>query len=705
MPENNSSTVCENEQEHIIVLDSKQRDYSKWKTASEFELNPNIHLRNIKQIALKAVCIPKTEYNVNDSNKYIDFIVGDQFTFIEIHHSHRRKPVIMHNGNTHVPSTDTIQAVDPTGSDARFVHEVDSDGAISHIIIKHGGRGYSQHCGMYLHIPGSNHTKEFFNFRIGTHFTAILRDGEYSVGGNPVQSNYTGTSSQMSWVPTNLLAEIESAMSYAILKKDAPGLPPQSIHWDLIWAIYNLGTGLAPRGEANAENWCYGRVSCHQGKDPASGLTPPDPVNSKDEAGRNDYPELFSARIMSKFPDVEAYEYAYEVDQRDSRDNRDHYECNSCKFTRIWLTSSLIFRVTPRGATPFEIGLSYLAGPVGGPQFKVIILRMDIIPTDDGSIPPFPLGFVDDVIIYCALDNALPTIGSTYPGGAEPGTYWTGNADSTILAANNFQLPAIYGKWDHVPWELQFGTGEHKRLSAATILGYNRKDYCPAILTKNVSIKHHLFALSGAPPPYTSSAEFTTLIAQGYTIAAENDYYLGDSSEYIGLSLTINDNQVEKINATDSTVDRLFALLFFDGVPTSCLKDLSSGKTTTKVNSFGVDIAFAATHMHALHCYHDTSVIAANVGYLQSVSSASAVPKIVKEGREVINYYPQHLPRIDNIHIKFLKCNHIILHNDEQKINLHGRDALIVLKITTHSKLNIDLPCHINTYSGDMLSH
>ena len=68
---------------HIFAIDSRQRDYDKYPNANNYNMAIPERYRNVTSIELKAAMLPRTEYNVNGSNKYIDFAVGDYISKIQ----------------------------------------------------------------------------------------------------------------------------------------------------------------------------------------------------------------------------------------------------------------------------------------------------------------------------------------------------------------------------------------------------------------------------------------------------------------------------------------------------------------------------------------------------------------------------------------------------------------------------------------------
>ena len=62
---------------HIFAVDSRQRNFKQFPDANSYSIEIPERYRNVTSIELKAAMLPRTEYNVNGSNKYMDISVGD----------------------------------------------------------------------------------------------------------------------------------------------------------------------------------------------------------------------------------------------------------------------------------------------------------------------------------------------------------------------------------------------------------------------------------------------------------------------------------------------------------------------------------------------------------------------------------------------------------------------------------------------------
>ena len=346
---------------HIFAVDSRQRDYEVYPHANNYSLPIPDKYRNVTGIELKAAMLPRTEYNVNSCNKYLDFSVGDYIATITVKNPGKQ---IRHNNNSGkgkfvyqldgsevwegAAYNDTVQLqIDEPiiGPGTPATASVDIvDGYItnyqlnSNIHITNGGVGYSHSKLPSVSIPGTNYTKEDFIVTVGKLYNAELREGQYVIGGNPEMGvrgiAATSDESRQSWVPLNLVAEIENAMSYAILTQNLDAVP---VH---------IPPGLALR--VPPETYCYARKAW-------ADYPTTTPVTLLQTT---DYPLLFTARIMSQYPSVDTY-YGPPMGPLTAADRTNVNQCetNSCRFNRLYVTNVLIFRNT--GTHIFSPGDSF----------------------------------------------------------------------------------------------------------------------------------------------------------------------------------------------------------------------------------------------------------------------------------------------------------------------------------------------------------
>lgn len=185
-----------------VVIDSRQRDCSRFKNPAYYTLDLEHTFRNISSIELKGAIFPKSSYNIHSSNNNIDFVIGDAVTSFQI--------IDRGAGYTSAPSI-TISSP-TTGTTATATAVINSGGQISTIILQNGGSGYIPSTPPFIFIDPPTNTGQARYPKIipivGNHYTATLRRGEYEIGGNP---NPPTTA-----FPNNLLLEIQNAMNYAV---------------------------------------------------------------------------------------------------------------------------------------------------------------------------------------------------------------------------------------------------------------------------------------------------------------------------------------------------------------------------------------------------------------------------------------------------------------------------------------------------------
>lgn len=272
---------------HFFAIDSRQRNYEFYPNANNYNVPIPERYRNVTSIELKAAMLPRTEYNVNGSNKYLDFSVGDYINKIETINN----PVITNSGKPMQPGTYPL-IIDPpilTGDNINQVQaeievELDNNSKIININYINQGSGYC------FSKPPKVSLGDFYKFKIivGIQYYAELREGQYVIGGNPQFTKHEDETTQQSWVPNNLIAEIENSLSYAIY---------------------------------NDTDYCYSRI----------------PWTSS-PSGSNDYPLFFTTRLMSQYPTLSTY------NSNLTRSSPDNYETNACNFNRIYTTNCLIFK-------------------------------------------------------------------------------------------------------------------------------------------------------------------------------------------------------------------------------------------------------------------------------------------------------------------------------------------------------------------------
>ena len=573
---------------HIFAIDSRQRDYNFFPHANNYNIPIPDRYRNVTSIELKAAMLPRSEYNVNSSNKYLDFSVGDYIKQINT------------LNNLHITQTNLSTGKEEPMGEGTYPLEIEpSNGAIIEVILNSNSN--ITHFNYINQGSGFNNTNLLptiklgnyrdFKVKIGKHYTAELREGQYVIGGNPqfTEHNTGGNTISQSWVPGNLLNEIESAMSYAIL------------------------------GDSQVD-YCYSRQPWTSG-------------NSVTPNTENDYPLLFTSRLMSQYPSVDTYSTG-------SRNNVNNYETNSCKFNRIYTTSCLIFRSNQIPPEPFldDEGFSYS------------VLHYDTVNTGLG---------VEEYILYCKLVDALTPVGVNF---------WTGLSKTNT----NHDLKLE-------PWEFLFASGEFQIVNSASLLGYNKKNY--SFGTHNDPIEaSHVGAVN------------TTLIPIGYTYSAENDYYMFGDPEYVVLSFRpkYGGNSITGINdrvdsQPNTNIDRVFACLIFDTVQPAVLQDVSSGKSDATIGSLGNDNNNLNTFMNYDSVLEEVKQLTGNSGSQNvSYNKSSGQLKAMKGAdfdRKVIDF-PQPIAQISNLNIRFSKFSKLGKGDDKELYDFHGKEHLLLFEIT-----------------------
>ena len=138
-----------------------------------------------------------------------------------------------------------------------------------------------------------------------------------------------------SWVPFNLLDELEAGMTFGILKK---------------FSIQSLSNG----DFSNAE-YSYNRSSIFNKTitsfEPAPNLHTPDYTK--------DYPLLFSNRLTSQYPNLKSIANLNDRGVLGLRDqdrfDPNSYSTNACNFNRINLANNLLIQVTIGGSPPIDL--------------------------------------------------------------------------------------------------------------------------------------------------------------------------------------------------------------------------------------------------------------------------------------------------------------------------------------------------------------
>ena len=463
--------------------------------------------------------------------------------------------------------------------------ELNIDSKIIKYIYNNQGSGYS------FSKPPRISIGDFSNFKVtvGVEYHAELREGQYVIGGNPQYVNHnTGTISS-SWVPTNLLAEIENSMSYAVLQDS----------------------------EINASDYCYSRIPW-----------------TSDTSGVNDYPLLFTSRLMSQYPELPTY------DPDATRSLPQNFETNACNFNRVYTTNCLIFK------TQISHSINDTFSVDG---FNYEVLKIDTI----------KLGEDNEYIIYCQLTSPLSSD-------------WTG-----LSNFNNYNI---------AHWEYLFATGDNQVINSASLIGYNKKNYYFNSTTKNKN-----FINIPIEVEHTVGGN-TTLVPSGITYSSENDYYLFGDPDYTILSFRpkFGGNSISGINnrvdsQPNTNIDRVFACLIFDSTQPAVLQDVSSGKSMATIGSIASSNNSSSTFINYDKTYDEVKQLTGNSG-TQNVNYNKAPGMLrAQKGhdfdRKIVDF-PQPIAQLFDMNIRFSKFSKLGKGEDGELYNFHGKEHLLLFEIT-----------------------
>ena len=350
---------------HIFAIDSRQRNYNTYPNANNYNIAIPDRYRNVTSLELKAAMLPRTEYNVNSSNKFLDVVIGDYISNIKAY-SNSGQPIIKKNGIPYCDnnsSTNISLIIDPPNlfgqnivqEQAIIEVNLNIDSTIKNYNIINPGSGYSHSKPPKITLGDFSE----FNVKIGRNYEIELREGQYSIGGNPQFTDNKNSDNYQSWVPSNLLCEMECAMTYSILKDNSV---------------------------SNATEYSYIRQ-------PWTSL----PNTSSPNTATKDYPLLFSSRLISQYPNIETYS----INSSGTRNTPENCETNSCKYNRICTTNSLIFKST-------NLPINTFTDDEG---FEYDVLTYDTITTQSGS---------STYILYCKLVDPFQQVGSKFWTGLNP---------------------------------------------------------------------------------------------------------------------------------------------------------------------------------------------------------------------------------------------------------------------------------------------
>lgn len=187
---------------HTLIIDSRQRDCNLYKSPSHYKIKLDDVYKNITSVELKGAIIPRSSYNVHSSNNKIDFSIGSMVTGFKV----------LNGGSGYTVAPQVYVSNPVSGVTATATAIINLSGVVTNIIVVNPGSGYLTSVPPLVSIdppPNSKYGKQATAVAIvGTSYTATLRPGQYTIGGNPVP----GTSDY----PSGLVLEIQNAMNYAV---------------------------------------------------------------------------------------------------------------------------------------------------------------------------------------------------------------------------------------------------------------------------------------------------------------------------------------------------------------------------------------------------------------------------------------------------------------------------------------------------------
>jgi hypothetical protein len=181
--------------EKTFVVDSRSRNCSIFPSPSYYRIDLGEVYKNITSIELKGSIIPRSSYNVHSTNKFIDFSIGSSVTEIKLKSGG--------SGYTFVPTVTISPPSSGTQATATAVINTTTGRVIS-IIIGVAGSGYTTANPPVITIQapnGLNSSRAEASAIVGTLYSAELRPGQYTIGGN---------------TPSGLIKEVQNAMNYVV---------------------------------------------------------------------------------------------------------------------------------------------------------------------------------------------------------------------------------------------------------------------------------------------------------------------------------------------------------------------------------------------------------------------------------------------------------------------------------------------------------
>ena len=666
---------------HIFAIDSRQRDFIKFPNSNEYSIPIPERYRNVTGIELKAAILPRTEYNINSCNKYLDLNLGDFISDILINGSNIVSYFDINNISK--PPPNGKYPFDIINNSSTYPAEINAniiDGKIINFDIVKSGNGFNYNnppqLDLYYTINGS---KKKLNIKciakIGIDINVEIREGQYIIGGNPelyVRNNGSGTtfgvqnqttnpvdSPIQSWIPFNLLNEIEAGINFYIQKK------------------------LSMSFNYNNASKSYNRKSIFN-----KTITSTKPPNYK-----YDYPLLFSTRLVSQYPLLD----------NSNTENPSSYSTNSCNFNRINISNNLLIQINTN-----DLSSDYFFTLAS----KTITLN---ILTDSGdndgtdSNAEYDFNIVGAFLINQSSlksqtwllsldlnDIGTPSQRSNFRGfkiDTITGDILNNNTNFKLIIPNFIDDSAKIASFG-----LKFATGENQTINMSTIFGFNKINYNTLKQGKYKKANNVQPAnLSNIKHPQNVHIKSPTLQLSGLTYRTDNDYCLIGDPEYVILSFRakygsnssipgIND-RVESQNS--SNLDRIFACLIYDSTVPSVLQEMSSGSNNLPIiNSAGAQQNANCT-TYLMNSIDNTNInvtsLAGNSGSQNAVYQKTPGNLKAMKGTDFdkkLIEFPQPIAQIFDMSLRFSKFTKFTQGSDEELYDFKGKEHLLIFEIT-----------------------
>ena len=666
---------------HIFAVDSRQRDYTFFPNSNEYQITIPERYRNVTSIELKAAILPRTEYNINSCNKYLDLNIGDFISNVTIN-----KPDVYYinslNGYRKVPPNGTYPFDIENNNLANITCDIEHGRIINITIIKTGkGFNYNRPPKLHLYIDINGKIEEMkidCTTIVGLEITAELREGQYVIGGNPelyVRNNGREPSNAsqdqtavpvdspiQSWVPFNLLKELEASISDAIFNSNV--MNKNKTKQDLTKHCYNrksLFNNSFNTDAGNLPDWTY------------------------------DYPLLMSSRLFSQYPILENYTSStFNVEP-------DNFDANSCRFNRINLSNNLMLCIESNNLSKnyFTVNNKLIYNNSdNGFKYEFEILSYYLVEQESavGQTWILCLNLLNAPKI--TTDSGIFSQRCNFPGFILDNN---GNIDISNFD-NNITSEVITVKI--APYGIKLASGQNQIVNIATILGFNKMNYNintnkNGLYTNNINIE--TATSLGVTSAFQFGVTKPTLQISGLTYRTEHDYCMIGDPEYVmlsfrakhsnGTSIAGINNRVESQNFTN--LDRVFACLIYDSTIPSVLQDMSSGSNSSPIiNSSGAQQNSNCTtylmnndsenEINTIQLGGNTGMqntpFQKNPGNLKAMKGTDFDRKIIE--------FPQPVAQIHQMAVRFTKFTKWAQGTNEELYDFHGKEHLLLFEIT-----------------------